>query len=311
MILSGMPDLSIEPRNAAARAAFFSAWGQANMAICGQVQSRRYGAYSAPLSIKMLHAGSGDYYLQHRNLRVDDDCYLVLNAQSYESSFHGEHGATILTLYFRPGLVEEVRDSRCAGWQDALDAGGAVRNADGSYRFAEHLRPHDEWLSPRLLHIRAQLLAGQRCEVWLEEQMIELASILLDAERMAARWAGLIHAEKAATQRELLKRARWAADFIHTHYADALDLQDIASAARLSKFHLTRLFKQTHGQTPHQFLLAKRGAVARRMLAQQTAAKLDEVAQASGFGDRTTMFRQLRRQFGVSAAALRKLDVTA
>jgi transcriptional regulator GlxA family with amidase domain len=47
------------------------------------------------------------------------------------------------------------------------------------------------------------------------------------------------------------------------------------------------------------------------MLAQQTAAKLDEVAQASGFGDRTVMFRQLRRQFGVSAAALRKLVVTA
>jgi len=42
--------------------------------------------------------------------------------------------------------------------------------------------------------------------------------------------------------------------FIDNHYADKIDVDNIADEAYCSKFHFIRLFKKVYGRTPHQFL---------------------------------------------------------
>src|SRR6478609_6508435 len=52
----------------------------------------------------------------------------------------------------------------------------------------------------------------------------------------------------------LYKRIVRAKLFIDSHYAERIDLNNIASEAHFSKFHFIRLFKSVYGKTPHHYL---------------------------------------------------------
>jgi methylphosphotriester-DNA--protein-cysteine methyltransferase len=53
----------------------------------------------------------------------------------------------------------------------------------------------------------------------------------------------------------LYRRIVHARLFIDSHYAAAIDLDNIADEALFSKFHFIRLFKKIYGLTPHQYLI--------------------------------------------------------
>ena len=46
--------------------------------------------------------------------------------------------------------------------------------------------------------------------------------------------------------------------FIDQHYADPIDLDNIADEAYFSKFHFIRMFKNIYRKTPHQYLTSVR-----------------------------------------------------
>ncbi|WP_143305969.1 helix-turn-helix domain-containing protein [Chitinophaga vietnamensis] len=46
--------------------------------------------------------------------------------------------------------------------------------------------------------------------------------------------------------------------FIDAHFAEPIDLDNIADEACFSKFHFIRQFKSIYGQTPHQYLITVR-----------------------------------------------------
>src|SRR5687768_6456775 len=52
----------------------------------------------------------------------------------------------------------------------------------------------------------------------------------------------------------LYRRIVQAKLYIDDHYAEAIDLDNIADEAAFSKFHFLRLFKSTYFKTPHQYL---------------------------------------------------------
>lgn len=56
----------------------------------------------------------------------------------------------------------------------------------------------------------------------------------------------------------LYKRIVQAKLFIDSHYAESIDLSNIADEAYFSKFHFIRLFKTIYGKTPHNYLTSVR-----------------------------------------------------
>ncbi len=56
--------------------------------------------------------------------------------------------------------------------------------------------------------------------------------------------------------------------FIDDHYADPINLNQIADSAHYSKFHFIRLFKLAFGKSPHQYLREVRIHNACRLLIQ-------------------------------------------
>ena len=56
--------------------------------------------------------------------------------------------------------------------------------------------------------------------------------------------------------------------FMEKHYAQKLELDDLAQAAFMSRFHYVRTFKQLYGLTPRNYLRGMRIAKAKELLKQ-------------------------------------------
>ena len=86
-------------------------------------------------------------------------------------------------------------------------------------------------------------------------------------------------------RREIHRRVSLATDYLHSNYRRQLDLDALAKADCLSKYHFLRLFTLVHGITPHQYLLRKRAKAALRLL-QTTPLDVIEIASSVGFAQR-------------------------
>jgi len=305
MILRFFPDLPPRPEtavNAAFRRQYFARWGQENFILCCAGREAEYMPYTPTVSIKAAWSGTEYYDLGHRRLAVDDDHYLIINErQRYGTHVRSARPVGSMSIFFRPGMLQEVSAALAASDGQAADEGPAA--ARRPWVFAEHLRAHDATVTPMLRAIRRAIEAGQSDDDWAEEQLQQLLTRMIQAEPGYRARAQQLAPASRSTHVELLARIDRAADFILSNYARAISLDDIAAVAQLSKFHLLRLFRRTHGVTPYTFLLRKRLAVAQRLLA--AGLPVTAVAEQSGFGTRFTLFRQVRAAYGSNARGLR------
>ena len=290
MILTSMPDLPPRPQtaaNAAFRRMFYERWGRENTIVCGRSNEAVYATHTQTLSIKTAWGGAERYFLREREVAVDDDHWLVLNeGRSYGSRFKSARAMASFSLFFRPGLQNEVAAALDDSLEHALDRPDPGRQ---DVQFAEHLRRHGDPVSRRLRALRDAVLAGERDDDWLDQQSLLLLGQMLMQERRAAPLAGSRNA-----RRELERRLHLAADYIDTCHAEPIALDDMAGVACLSRYHFVRHFRSLHGLTPYAYLLRKRAAVATRLLAVGEADR-ERVAQQCGFGSRFALARALRR----------------
>lgn len=82
-------------------------------------------------------------------------------------------------------------------------------------------------------------------------------------------------------------------------------LQTLADIAGLSRFHFLRAFKATTGLSPHQFVLAKRLAMARDLL-EQSQLPIAEIATLSGFGSAAHFAKAFHAQVGMTPSEYRR-----
>jgi AraC family transcriptional regulator len=94
-------------------------------------------------------------------------------------------------------------------------------------------------------------------------------------------------------------------DFVAANLARPISLEDMAAVAGLSRFHFARAFKRTLGQTPYQFVLARRSEAAAQALAAGDA-PIEAVARSVGFGSGAQLGRAFRQTMGTSPQAYRR-----
>jgi len=92
--------------------------------------------------------------------------------------------------------------------------------------------------------------------------------------------------------------------FIEFHSNDPVDLDAVAKAAGLSRFHLTRAFGQVTGLSVMRYLKARRLTEAARELS-KGASDILRVALDSGYGSHEAFTRAFREQFGVTPESVR------
>ncbi|MBX3180896.1 MAG: helix-turn-helix transcriptional regulator [Candidatus Hydrogenedentes bacterium] len=88
-------------------------------------------------------------------------------------------------------------------------------------------------------------------------------------------------------------------EYIHAHLDQNIALADLAGVAHLSEFHFARLFKQTTGMPPHQFVIHQRVERAKRLIAAEQLS-LAQIAIEVGFSDQSQLTRHFKRLVGVT-----------
>ncbi len=140
--------------------------------------------------------------------------------------------------------------------------------------------------------------------LWRPNAQAESAEDLLDiflaslADRLghlARADANLPH-KRAHARAEIARRLETARDFIHENPMIAFSLDDLARAARLSRYHFARCFRNAYGTPPLRYHQDIRLRAARaRILAGEP---LKKVADDFGFSDLSAFSRAYRRVHG-------------
>ena len=94
-------------------------------------------------------------------------------------------------------------------------------------------------------------------------------------------------------------------NYLDEHYTEKFSLDELAEEFFISKFHLSREFKNMYGITLNHYVIAKRITLAKKLLRFSTYT-LEEIANECGFYDASYFNKQFKKSEGISASDFRK-----
>lgn len=94
-------------------------------------------------------------------------------------------------------------------------------------------------------------------------------------------------------------------EYINENVGGNLSIENLAERAFLSPSHFLRAFRQTTGQTPHQYVVRVRLAEARRLIL-KTNMSLEEISKVCGFASGSHLTISIKKMWGLTPTQLRK-----
>lgn len=107
-------------------------------------------------------------------------------------------------------------------------------------------------------------------------------------------------------QQENSQRIHMLLQYMEIHYMDNLSLEAAAEQTGLSKFYLTRLFRQYTGQTFHDYLNLLRIQASENLL-KDTSLSVAQISSACGYGSLSSFNRCFRSIKGCTPSEFRSL----
>ncbi|SFB43067.1 AraC family transcriptional regulator [Rhizobium sp. NFR07] len=188
---------------------------------------------------------------------------------------------TTLQLHLPEAIIRSVHD-------DLVDRG--MRPSPMPHR----LSYDDQLIAQSLLSLSAAMSEGAP-DLYAETVAHFLASHLF-----------IRHAEASpvATKNIDDPRIRRLDEFMRENLGSAISLEDAATVAGISRFHLVRLFRKIHGETPYRRLTRMRIEEAKRQLAQGRES-VTEIAFICGYENPAHFASAFRRWVGASPSEYR------
>ena len=184
-----------------------------------------------------------------------------------------------------------------AGWAAniCLEAGSAERVTETGGSFGD--------TDPQILHIALALKAEMESDnpsgpLYRESLATGLAVYLLKS--FGAGWPRFKDYPRGLGKSELDR----VLSLINDRLADDLSLAELSACAHLSSYHFARLFKQSTGLPPHEYIIRQRIEKAKRLLLAGRMT-VGEVAQAVGFFDNSNLYRHFKRLTGTTPRLFR------
>lgn len=252
-----------------------------------------------PLSLFMNLKGVSIVEVDGRSSRVADGFFYLSNqSQRYTLSIDEKTTTQTFNIHCAEYLVDQI-------WQSLTQKEGDL--LEKPFEFPDQpMAFHNRLVrkSNRFESILSELREGEHTPLKIEEKLGELIETLLLEETRLQRLTGNLPATKIATRREIMKRLTAATDFIYANFDRGIDLDEIASASCLSKFHFLRLFKATFNKTPGQFLDEIRIDKAVERIT-RTKQSINDIARSVGYRNASSFSRMFYQRVGVYPSALR------
>jgi AraC family transcriptional regulator len=160
---------------------------------------------------------------------------------------------------------------------------------------------------PLIEHIGTEILRELQIETSCGDLLVEtLADVL--AVRLLNTYSSLnvdpfrdARRPKGLDQRRLQR----VIEYINANLTKDITLEELAAAASLSRFHFSRMFKATMGQSPSRFIGQLRLDLAKSLL---TAGRsISDIALDCGFSSESNFVRSFRRATGTTPGRYRAL----
>jgi AraC family transcriptional regulator len=101
-----------------------------------------------------------------------------------------------------------------------------------------------------------------------------------------------------------VRQLRRVEDYVHERLADDISLESLAELVELSPFHFSRVFKQTTGMSPLQFVTRERITRAQQLI-RETSRSLIEIGLDVGYKNPSHFAQVFRRVVGVTPTEFR------
>ena len=111
--------------------------------------------------------------------------------------------------------------------------------------------------------------------------------------------------QELASQTGSLGKLQSVKEYIDSHYAEKLSLDELSEQFFLSKFHLSREFKRIYGITVGSYILAQRITYAKELL-RFSDKSMEAIAAACGIMDTSYFNKVFKKSEGISPSQYRK-----
>ncbi|WP_017314916.1 helix-turn-helix domain-containing protein [Mastigocladopsis repens] len=221
-------------------------------------------------------------YIQHECIQYGDVTVIPANS-CHKSSWELETEFLILSL-------EKALFARAV--YDSVD----LQQTD----ILPHFATSDPLLQQIGLALKAELESdGMGSRVYIESLATTLCLHLLKHYSVSSTKIA-IHSEGLSSL-----KLRQAIEYINQNLEKDLGLAEISTALGVSMYHFSRLFKQSTGYSPHQYVMNCRIERAKRLLA-KTEEAIDEICQQVGFQSQSHFTNVFRKLIGTTPKAYRK-----
>ena len=221
-----------------------------------------------------------------RGISYRGGIYLDAKGQSCTYFWQGTT-AVVLHLYLAPSLVEQV----------VAEMG---RNDPRHVEIVKQFNIHDRLIEQIGLSLIGELESGGVAGRVYGEALAN--ALVLHMLRLSSTASLLPTSSQGNLTQRQLSIVR---DAIYDRIDQDIPLRELAASIGMSVSHFCRLFKQSTGLAPHQYVITCRVERAKSLLLKEERT-IAQVAHAVGFADQSHLNRHFKHLLGIPPGALRK-----
>ena len=238
---------------------------------------------------------------------------LVLNSASYQVTRIGEQRYEDLSVV-GDFFSHPVGYSGFYSWNSTDEAISFIIEPDFLIRTAEQT----ECLNPAQIELRPIVIGRdpiieQIARSFLGEMQTEGLGGRLYSETLATQLAIHLLRQYCAFDIKLKqyhgglssRKLQTAIDYIETNLEEKIGLDALAKITQTSPYHFSRLFKQSTGITPYQYVIQQRIELGKQLLKKEEL-PIAEIAMMCGFANQSSFTTAFRKLVGVTPKAYQK-----
>ena len=154
---------------------------------------------------------------------------------------------------------------------------------------------------PVIWHLGRAVRAELRRHRQLDGTYLQSVAVVLTRQLLSTYVTAVLPFESGGLPRFKLRRA---IEYIHEHMAGDISFRDVAAHVRMSAYHFARMFRQSTGASPHDYIVRCRMERAKALLA-EARLPISDVALEVGYKSQSHFTTSFGRVMGVTPGAFR------